>query len=886
MITPATSFAAINGYPASNAILVRWIQPGLHTMSVTETALGGFCFATTTANIRVNPVPTPDIQSATGYGSPTTRRPGIVCNNSSNVYSVTATPGNVFQWVVTGGTITAGSNTNQITVLWGAAGTGTIAATETVPGSDCITTDRDSIFIRPTPTPVITGQGNPCGISVQDYTTTLVSGNAYVWTVVGGTFVTVAPNTIRVTWSSPVWPNTTAGTVAVREDVADVLPAGSCFGTNTFNVTIRPIPLVPTITGPSPVCATDLSDSPQTINTATYNSSVPVIGAGSGSVSPTWTVTNGAIVSGQGTNTIGVQWANGLLTPITGTLTVTHLSSFGCSAVGSLNVTINPLPNPTITGSASVCQNSLQNYSTTGIPGNSYNWAVSGGNIIRAGQGTPNVTVEWTLPGAATITVTEVNSFLCVAINTRTVTVKALPNAIVTASGLTTFCQGGDVTLSVPNGFASYVWNTGQTARSIVVRTTGTYWAIVTDANGCSNSSDTIQINVFPSALPIIAINGPTTFCEGGSVALTAPAGFTAYLWSNGAKTQSIVVVKSGSYTVTIADGNGCTGTSTEVDVVVNPKPTPVLSLIGSTNLCAGDSVEVRAPAGFVSYTWVSTSLVNYGTSRKIIIRQTDTVYAQVVDVNGCVGTSDTARVVASPIVPPVIIANGPTTFCDGSSVTLTAPAGFTSYIWSNGATGRSVTIQTAGQYWVTVTNSSSCPALSTKTPIVVNSLPVVPTISRMGDVLTANSGAALSWQWFRNGTMIAGANFKALTVSLPGSYRVEIADNNTCSSVSDAFDVILTDVDEDIVAGRQAELRLFPNPSNGQFSIESSISQAGPIRIELVNAIGELVMTLNETADGGTFRTSVDMGILAHGVYNVVVTTASQRWVVRLVRQ
>lgn len=884
-ITPTNSFSAVAGYPNSNSITVQWILPGLHTVTVTETNVAGGCETTVSMDVQVNEIPEPFITSPTGYGNPPGRRPGIVCNFSTHTYSTFPTPGNTFRFYVTGGTILGNPYTNEVDVEWGPAGIGTIWVVETIPGSDCITTKLDSIDIRPTPSPSITGSGNPCGSSFQTYSTPFVAGNSYEWTVVGASswFVTPGnPNQIQVTWQSPVWPSTIAGSVSVTEWVTDVLPDKSCINSATLNVTVRPNPPVPTITGPSVVCATDLTDTPATINQVTYSSSNP------GGVSFLWTVSsNGSIIGSSTSSSVQVQWTNTGLSPTTGTITVRHTSiPWGCSSSSSMQVTINPLPRPNITGDLTACQNTIHAYSTPGLPGSTYSWTVGGGNIIRSGQGTPNITVEWTLPGTYTLTVSETNTYGCVAMDQISVTVNELPDVTITASGPTTFCQGGDVTLTAPIGFASYVWSTGETARSIVVRTTGQYWVKVTNEFGCSNNSDTITINVFPSTLPIITVSGPTTFCEGGSVVLTAPSGFSNYLWSTGETSQSITVTQSGTYTVTIADNNGCTGTSTEVDVVVNPKPAPILTVVGSTTVCSGDSVEVRAPAGYVSYTWVATSNTNYGTGRSIFVSQEDEVYVEVVDLNGCVGQSDAVAIYISQITQPVVIPSGPTTFCEGGSVVLSAPAGYSSYIWSNGATSREITVEDGGEYSVTVVNAVLCVASSSKTEVTVNPLPERPTIERRGDTLKSISPVAEAWQWFKNGTEISGATAPFYIVTQAGIYRVAIQDDNTCTAISNGFDVILTGLDDDVVAGRVGDIRLYPNPTSGMFTIETDIAHSGAVTIELVNTVGEVVMTISDDAQGGLFKKSIDMGTLASGVYNVVVTSANQRWTVRLVRQ
>lgn len=889
-ITPANVFAPIAGWNTNNSITVQWTQPGLHRMIVTQTSLGGYCVASDTMFVQVNLVPNPLIVTPTGFGSPTQQRPGLVCELSTHTYNVAAPGvGNVFEWTVTGGAIIAGQYTSTITVTWSSSGPGSIAVRETVPGSDCSTQLVDQIDIRRQPTPVITGNVNPCATTEEFYQTPFVSGNEWLWTVnlpAGSSWNVVAgqPNRIRVVWANVA--SATAASITVREFVTGTLPAppdpAACATTTTFNLTVRPLPPVITITGPTPVCASDDTDTPPTNNVFTYSSSNPSDGT-----TAAWTISSNGQFIGTSTGfSVQARWFNTSTVQTSGSLTVTHTSPFGCVRSQSYSVTVNPLPNPTISGALSVCQGSQHNYSVVGFPGHTYSWSVAAGNLLTGGT-TPNATVTWTQIGNNTLQVVETNTFGCSVINRVTVRVNELPNAVITASGPTTFCQGGDVTLSAPIGYASYVWSTGETMRNIVARTTGTYWVTVTDANGCSASSDTITVNVFPSTLPIITFSSPLAFCEGDSVMLVAPAGFTAYRWSTGATTSSIVVKTTGSYTVTVADDNGCTGTSTDIDVTVYAAPQPVLTVVGSTSLCSGDSVEVRAPDGYVSYSWSSTSGTAYGSSRSITVMTTDTVSVTVVDGNGCTGSSGDVIITLNPIAPIVVTINGPTNFCEGNSVVLVAPSGYAGYIWSNGATGRELTVTDGGSYSVTVTNASLCTAVSSPIDVNVNPTPARPEIDRFGDTLKAITVAQVdAYQWYRNGTMIPGASNRNLVVSLPGAYRVEIMDNKECSSLSQPFDVILTSVDEDIVAGRSTDFRVFPNPTSGVFTIEGGEVSAGNVTIELYNVVGDRVLSLNEISVGGRFTSSVSMGELASGMYNVVVSTGTNRWTLRVVRQ
>ena len=111
---------------------------------------------------------------------------------------------------------------------------------------------------------------------------------------------------------------------------------------------------------------------------------------------------------------------------------------------------------------------------------------------------------------------------------------------------------------------------------------------------------------------PNVAIEalGPTTFCTGESVVLSAPGGFATYLWSTGATTPTIEVTGQGNYSVTITNADGCFSFAQGVSTIVDPELEPLIVESGNLIICGGESVllsEVNA-SDALSYTWSNGS--------------------------------------------------------------------------------------------------------------------------------------------------------------------------------------------------------------------------------------------------------------------------------------
>ncbi|MBW8331662.1 MAG: T9SS type A sorting domain-containing protein [Prolixibacteraceae bacterium] len=119
----------------------------------------------------------------------------------------------------------------------------------------------------------------------------------------------------------------------------------------------------------------------------------------------------------------------------------------------------------------------------------------------------------------------------------------------------TTVCYGHE--LSVAEGFTSYLWNTGETTRSIIIKKTGNYKLIVSNTFGCF-FSDSIFLHV--TDLPVINLPDSIKIGTLDSIPLN-PGNFKSYQWSTGETTPTIYIKKEAWYSVTVENENGCTAT-------------------------------------------------------------------------------------------------------------------------------------------------------------------------------------------------------------------------------------------------------------------------------------------------------------------------------------
>ena len=157
-----------------------------------------------------------------------------------------------------------------------------------------------------------------------------------------------------------------------------------------------------------------------------------------------------------------------------------------------------------------------------------------------------------------------------------------------------------ETTWSIPE--ITFNWNTGATTSSIQVSNQGNYNVTTTDAYGCTNQvSQAITVNANPSVS--ISAGGPTTFCTGGNVTLTASSG-SSYLWSTGATTQSITASAQATYSVTVTNFNGCSGSASQV-VTLLPNP-QIFNITGGGTYCSspgsGVSVSMNNSESGVNY--------------------------------------------------------------------------------------------------------------------------------------------------------------------------------------------------------------------------------------------------------------------------------------------
>jgi hypothetical protein len=134
---------------------------------------------------------------------------------------------------------------------------------------------------------------------------------------------------------------------------------------------------------------------------------------------------------------------------------------------------------------------------------------------------------------------------------------------------------------------------------------------------------------------------------------------------------------------------------------------------------------------------------------------------------NGCLITGNTI--------------GGPHAICNGQSTTLVAAPGFSSYLWSDGSTGTTLTTSTIDTYSVIVTSANGCSSISPSITLSINPVET-PTIQAVGETtfcqgnsitLTSSPGASYTWS--------NGATAQSVSITQSGLYYVSVM--GTCQA-------------------------------------------------------------------------------------------------------
>ena len=489
---------------------------------------------------------------AINFGTPTLAS----CNNANGSVSATASGG-------------SGSN---YTYSWSAGGTGPTAsnlaaATYTLTvtdGSGCINSNTTTI-------------GSAAGYTIQPPQITNVkcfganTGSAVVQISAGGT------GPFTYTWSNGTT-GATGTNLAAATYTVTVTDGNGCSSAAPVQ-----------ITAPQQLSAL-VSPLPTTCGKANGSASATASG---GVTSYTFSWSSGA--TGTTVNALAA-----------GTYSLSLTDANGCTTT----------PIPVVIGSSTNPQ--LQAAVTTNVLCNGQNGSVA----ATVTGGTAAYTYSWS--NGTTATTSSLNNTLTTAAGTYTISVTDAagctnsasvqlkePTAVVISSVSPTPASCGlsngavSAAASGGTGTLTYSWSNGNTGASLTALAPGTYTVTVTDANGCSPTpaSTTVANN---SSLQATA--GPvSTICAGDTVKLSSSGGAT-YAWtpvtalSNpGIAAPLAFPTTSITYSVTVSNGNTCSGTST-VAITVNPMPTnPTVSSYQS--IVQGSSVQLSATGGS-SYTW------------------------------------------------------------------------------------------------------------------------------------------------------------------------------------------------------------------------------------------------------------------------------------------
>lgn len=414
----------------------------------------------------------------------------------------------------------------------------------------------------------------------------------------------------------------------------------------------------------------------------------------------------------------------------------------------------------------------------------------------------------------------------------------------------------------------------------------GSYAVQATDANGCIANRSFIVREPDPLELKLVDRRLPKCFggCDGMmAVEATGGNGSYDYEWNTGSRLAIADGICAGNHTVSLTDLRGCTAERTyslgqperlNIRLLANQQP-------DCHDGCNGKlEVDATGGVGTYSYQWST------GTSTALAEDICPGDYTvSVVDVNACI--SNATYTVNNP--PALIVdLGGSITLCVGQTHVLDVGNTWSSYLWRSNtglsSTYSSVTITEPGQYWVEVQNNLGCIAqdtflLETSLDLLQASF-LMPKETMVGDTVVIID---ISWplpdriEWglppemnkmLDMGDVIYGK------FASPGEYSVLL--NTHLGQCFDAIGKMITVLEntstdpEDDLGFKEfvKEFAMYPNPTQGNFSVRVEIEESSPITLSVWSSLSGRVLKQVKLEGNETYNPDIIMDSLIPGAY------------------
>jgi hypothetical protein len=442
---------------------------------------------------------------------------------------------------------------------------------------------------------------------------------------------------------------------------------------------------------------------------------------------------------------------------------------------------------------------------------------------------------------------------------------------IVSASTVTTFCEGGTVSLT-SNATSGNQWFkdgqiiSGSVGTQYVASASGSYTVISTNSNGCTSPvSSVVVVTVNPK--PSAPVTAASAVCEGVAVnALTATASTGNSLRWYGTSATGGTVSSSAPIPSTSAAGvtnfyvsqitaQGCESERSALAYTVHPKPSAPVT--AASAVCEGGVVSALTATASTG-----NSLRWYGTSATVGTASTTAptpssssagvtnFYVTQITAQGC---ESERSVLAYTVHPkPSAPVTAASAVCEGgvvSALTATASTGNSLRWYGTSATGGtastlaptvSSSVVGVTNYYVSQVSAQGCESGRSILVHTVNPLPAKPVISWSG-VQFSTTATGVNYQWLLNGALVAGATASTHKPLNIGEFRLRVTDPNGCINVSDSFKLVVTALANLVTTPSSNIATVYPNPASNKVVLEFATLPTINLNFQLVSPSGKV---------------------------------------------